>query len=296
MEHYKYMAHFSKKIFLTSFFIFTLFSLFGQSNNPFAKNINLSLEKDKLILNWENPEIYQSNSQIEKILIYNDSKEILSKNQLTKENLVATLDKNASQYIISDKKYFSPYFAVIYKFQDNSLFDILIITENTTIYNKDLDEKIAKLKNYSEVKQKEPEKLVGLEEGKLRSTPLPTMSLDENKGNSQKSSKEKKLEIDVYVFDEDKSEKAMGISYELNQIISKYFPESQFNEAISEFSALLQNKHDLETTSRIYFYLGECYYFSENHIEALNCFLQSEKSYPAISKKWQQYVLNSFNY
>ena len=296
MEHYKYMAHFSKKIFLTSFFIFTLFSLLGQSNNSFAKNINLFLEDDKLILDWENPEISQSNSQIEKILIYNDSKEILSKNQLTKENLVATLDKNASQYIISDKKYFSPYYAVIYQFADNSLFDILIITENTTIYNKDLDEKIAKLKNFSEVKTQEPEKLVGLEEGKLRSTPLPTMSLDENKVNSSKSNNDKNIEVNLYVFDEDKSEKAMGISYELNQIISTYFPKSQFDKAISDFSALLQNKHDLETTSRIYFYLGECYYFSENYIEALNCFLQSEKSYPAISKKWQQYVLNSFNY
>ena len=51
------MAHFSKKIFLTSFFIFTLFSLFGQSNNPFAKNINLSFSW-KLNLPKENKYLY----------------------------------------------------------------------------------------------------------------------------------------------------------------------------------------------------------------------------------------------
>ena len=133
------MKHFIQKNTFILIFLLATFSLFCQSNKPYAKNINITLENQELILTWNNP---AQDSSIKNILIYTDSSPILSTNQLLPEKLVAILNKNQESYIISDKNLFSPYFAVLYQLKDDSIFDILIITENTTIYNEVLANKI----------------------------------------------------------------------------------------------------------------------------------------------------------
>lgn len=287
------MKHFIQKFAFPLFFLLATFSLFCQSNKPYAKNINITLENQELILTWKNPE---QDSNIKNILIYNDKNPILSTNQLSQKNLVKILDKNQISYTISDINHFSPYFAVIYQLKDDSVFDILIITENTTIYNETLANKINSLFAVEIVKKPEEVETVTFEEGKIRKTPLPTVDLIQSSSDKSKTNNTFDMEIVPYIFQEDKSSTAMGIAYELNLIVSKYFPTEDFGSAATELKALLENKHEQEETSRIYFYLGECYFFTENYVEALSCFFQSEKAYPAISKKWQQYVINSFNY
>lgn len=287
------MKHFIQKNTFILIFLLATFSLFCQSNKPYAKNINITLENQELILTWNNP---AQDSSIKNILIYTDSSPILSTNQLLPEKLVAILNKNQESYIISDKNLFSQYFAVLYQLNDDSIFDILIITENTTIYNEVLANKINDLFAVEIIKKPEEVEEITFDEGRIRNTPLPTVDLIQSSSAKSKTNNTFDMEIVPYIFQEDQSSKAMGIAYELNLIVTKYFPTEDFESAKLELKTLLENKHELEETSRIYFYLGECYFFTENYIEALTCFFQSEKAYPSISKKWQQYVINSFNY
>lgn len=294
------MKYLSRKSFFAFLFFITFFSLFCQSNKPYAKNINLSLNDNQLVLTWENPKKdANTNFSIKNIYIYKDVEPILSTKQLSKENLVDILSNTEDSYIISDKNNFSPYFAVLYQLTDNSFFDILIIAENTTVYNERIAKQINKLVGITEPTTKEEITQEGLPEGKLRNTPLPAMDfidLKENPKSSQKKSGQTIIDIEPYIFEEDKSKEAMGISYEFNQIISRYFDKKEFDKATIDFLTLLQNKHDEKSTARLYFYLGECYFFTEDYVDALNCFLQSEKIYPSVSKKWQQYVINNFSY
>ena len=191
------MKHFIQKFAFPLFFLLATFSLFCQSNKPYAKNINITLENQELILTWKNPE---QDSNIKNILIYNDKNPILSTNQLSKKNLVKILDKNQTSYTISDINHFSPYFAVIYQLKDDSVFDILIITENTTIYNETLANKINSLFAVEIVKKPEEVETVTFEEGKIRKTPLPTVDLIQSSSDKSKTNNTFDMEIVPYIF------------------------------------------------------------------------------------------------
>ena len=290
------MNNLAKKIIFLISFLLSVGMIFSQSNKPYAKNIKISLKNDSILINWKNPE----NQNIKAIYLYSDSKIIVSQNQLTKANLIAILDNKTENFSVTDKNQFSQFYAVIYQMEDDSLFDILVISENTSPFDSNLKEQIdSVLSDIEDSSQYSEQNFTdGLEEGKLRKTPLPILGLVEKDITEKSISVEaKSIKIDVkpYIFEEDSSETAVGISYELHKI-TEFLTHEDFETCKKELQNLLQNNHDQETTCRIYFYLGECYYFLKDYKNALNCFLLSEKKYPEISKKWQQFVISSFSF
>jgi len=295
------MTNIMKKISILGLFaLFLISNLSSQSNKPYAKDINLSLKDDNLIITWQNPpNSTETSFSIDKIYIYFDTNPILSSSQLIESNLLVVLDSNQNEYIVKDKKYFSNYYAVIYKMKNQTFYDVLIISENTTSFNNEINKGILDLLATSPLKNDDTEIEKGLEIGTLRNTPLPKLSLSTEKYTEAKiklETEKSSNKIAYYVFQEEKVENAVGTAYQLYAIVSDFFPSERFLEAANELENLLQNKFDEKTTARIHFYLGECYYFTGNYKNALNCFLLSEKSYFTISKQWQQIVLNSFSF
>lgn len=299
MKHYNYMKHFIQKSIFSCLFLSILFSAFAQSNKPYAKNINIDIKDEKVILTWENP---KDKTEIKNILIYGHKNPITSQNQLTKENLIAKVNKEFSELLITDINQITPYYAVIYELNNGKTYDSLIISENTTVYDQKLSLFIESKQNKDEdIKREKTEILTKNDEPStrdLRTLPLPNISISKDSNSYKNPESENKVDKKIipHIFEEDSPEKAVGISYEISLIISNYFESANYPKAIEEFKVLLQNNQDANTTARIYFYLGECYYFTQQHAQALNCFLQSEKVYSALSKKWQQYVINSFSY
>ena len=286
------MKYLNKIFLIALFLILTSFQIFSQSNKPYARNINITVENDSINISWEN----LFSNDIKQIYLYKANKPIIFQNQLTKENLVTTLDAKQDFYTIYDKKDFANYYALIYQLKDNSFYDVLIFSENSSVFNAVLEAFIQKT-NYNleeDVKQLTEETL---EEGKLRKTPLPTISLFEDDYSLAKSQNNTtKIDIKPYIFEEEKEENPVGLAYELYNITSKYFSTEDFEGASKELKFLLENKYDEKTTARIYFYLGECYFFNQDYKNALSCFLLSEKQYPTVSKQWQQYVLTIFSF
>lgn len=286
------MKYLTKTLFIALFLILTSLQAFSQSNKPYARNINIDVKNDTIIISWEN--LFQND--IKQIYLYKSNTPIIFQNQLTKENLIGTLESYQDSFTIFEKKNFANYYAVIYQLKDNSFYDVLIFSENSSVFNAVLEEFIQEINYIPENDTKEiPEET--LEEGKLRKTPLPTISIFEDDYNLAKSQNNtQKIDIAPYIFEEEKTENPVGLAYELYNITSKYFFTEDFNEASKELKFLLENKYDEKTTARIYFYLGQCYFFNEEYKNALSCFLLSEKQYPTISKQWQQYVLTNFSF
>ena len=77
-------------------------------------------------------------AEIKNILIYGHKNPITSQNQLTKENLIAKVNKEFSELLITDINQITPYYAVIYELNNGKTYDSLIISENTTVYNQKL--------------------------------------------------------------------------------------------------------------------------------------------------------------
>lgn len=286
------MKYLTKTLFIALFLILTSLQAFSQSNKPYARNINIDVKNDTIIISWEN--LFQND--IKQIYLYKSNTPIIFQNQLTKENLIGTLESYQDSFTIFEKKNFANYYAVIYQLKDNSFYDVLIFSENSSVFNAVLEEFIQEINYIPENDTKEIPKET-LEEGKLRKTPLPTISIFEDDYNLAKSQNNtQKIDIAPYIFEEEKTENPVGLAYELYNITSKYFFTEDFNEASKELKFLLENKYDEKTTARIYFYLGQCYFFNEEYKNALSCFLLSEKQYPTISKQWQQYVLTNFSF
>lgn len=290
------MRTFNKKsVFLGLFSLLFIFQLFSQSNKPYAKNININVDEKKFEITWENP----ISSNISRIYIFSDTKPITSSNQLIKENLVANLPASSTNFITTNKNFYSPFYAIIYQLSDSTFYNILIFGENTTLFNNETSQKIQDALEPS-VLIDEKESLKNeeelLEEGELRATPLPLLGLNKQEGFISKDIQEKNISVIPYIFDEEKEENPFGTAYELYRITSTFFPTEKYDLATKELILLLETKHNEKITGRIYFYLGECYFFQGQFKEALGCFLLSEKQYPVISKQWQQYVLNKFSF
>lgn len=292
------MKYLTKKTSIIALLIFFSSSLiFSQSNKPYAKNISVQyFEKEKtLSINWENP----ASNNISKIYIFYDEKPITSKDQLSKDKILIILDKSKTSYSFKNEKMFTPYFAVIFQLQDYSFYDVLIPSENSTLYDPDLEVTFFESNNLpTDTNKNTTDKVAiqeGLEEGKIRNTPLPRINIEEKafEGNFLQT---KKVKVSSYIFPEEMVENPFGVSYEIYNILANYYVEENFTEAAKELNYLLQNKFDEKTTARLYFYLGECYFFTEEYKKAIECFFLSEKQYPEISKQWQQYALNNISF
>ena len=98
----------------------------------------------------------------------------------------------------------------------------------------------------------------------------------------------------IQVFEKDKNPNVSGDDYIIYEAVNSFFKREQWQTASEEFESFLRTNHGENVTARANFYLGQCYLFLGKHQESLNCFLASEKMYPAESKKWIKIVIDDF--
>lgn len=284
------------KFAIVYFLIFSFFLVFAQSSSPVVKKIQTVSELNSITIKWELPD---SVNDIVEFNIYRSNQSFTKPSQFNSNSFVTKVNKKLTSYKDSELQNKPYYYAVIAKLSNGKLFDVLIPSENVTIFPT--SPLIPEAQNSNALKTNESA-VKGLKEGSLRETPLPYLRLIEQDANTENNFSSSDNEFfkrsnkitDFYVFEEDQNELATGDDYTLHTIVNNYALVKNYEKAKSELTNMLNIKHDDNVTSRIYFYLGECAFFETDYKSALNYFLLAEKVYPYVSKKWQQYTIDAF--
>jgi len=101
------------------------------------------------------------------------------------------------------------------------------------------------------------------------------------------------LFIETSVLPLELAESDQRIEQDLQAIvISGSFYEKQWDTAARELEKLLSKAEDRVLSARIFYYLGQCHYFSEDIEKAFLDFSVAETYYPLKSKTWLENLIN----
>lgn len=276
-----------------------LLSSFVFAERPIVKNIQaIASSEDTILVTWENPK--HSDQQITQLYLYKTQIQINSYNQLVNQEPVAKLDGNTSIYkdVVTDS---FDYFYTVLTFTDKLNTQILISVNSTTkgVHSREKkDVQLIEESNENNIKNDE-----ALESKKTgnRKTPLPFLDLVEGlEAESQISdeslAKTKTLAttpvtgiIEItypHFFEEDLISSGNKDDYALFEILKTSFNEKKYKDSIPKFQKLSKKKINKDVLDRTLFYLGEAYYFTGDYENAVMCFIQVEKKYPLLTRKW----------
>lgn len=288
-----------KKIFCVLFCILMSLSAFGE--RPVIRDLQASRSKGtKISIYWTLPE--NPDFPITSIRLYRNTKQITSSKQLSSSTLIAELSPDSTGYVDSVKDFKDYYYAAIAVIQKSEnktkAYDAILISMNATVNGVHLEP--AK-KSDVPVDASEPEEKL-YEDGSMRETPLPYLDLvDGLDAESQISDKtvaqamtlsEVNLETEKdrllpYYFEEDLVSPDDNDAYLLFNVLKNTFVQQKYFSAIPQLSELTKKSGISDAVlNRAYFYLGESYYFTGKYSEAVIAFIQVEKVYPELTKKW----------
>lgn len=301
-----------KTFFCTIFYmLFFILPLIAQSTRPIVSSIATSVSDDntEIIVSWTIPEnaIF---TDIDYVRIYRQDKEFSEEQDFSNAQLIGTvnpLTTSIDDPVPDNKNY---WYAIIAQKKDGTLFDILVPSVNTTVLPIKLHNTVPNIEfQQEEIVKDLPKKTP---KNDMRETPLPRLHIlplqtKEEAGTispqaldaAQKLENQSILEATPtpFIFDkEQQGQNTTGDDYSLFYIIDSTFQNKDWSLAQKELTQFLQVARPDEVTARANFYIGECLYFQNNYKEAVNYFLNSEKIYKPISRKWLEKTINKFNY
>lgn len=280
-----------------------VFSLAAQSSKPIVSEIKAFQSSSDTTVTWNVPE--EGISSITSLYVYRSSEAILSSDRLASLSPVAVLtaDMTSWQEKAGTTLY---YYAVIARLSDGSLYDILIPSVNATITPAEQASSVTETADTPLPAAQYAEKIT--ESDGLRIKPLPSFRIFSTVNEGQSDITEQTLsaaqnlgaegkqatDAPLYIAEEDVSDSSTGDTYLLHDIVTRLMLRKNWNRAFEELTALTQTYHSEEITARINLYLGQCSFFMNDYLGALQYFLHSEALYPDISKVWIQTTINAF--
>ena len=287
-----------KKTLIFTLLILLSFNLFA--DKPIVKDIQAIAGKGtKINLIWTNPQ--NTDEEITSYLIYRSTKPITKSLELNDAILIAEVDSFSTSYTDTVKDYKDYFYAVLAK--TDKIYDLILPTINSLSIGVHLNYSKKETTNQT----KEKEKLYS--QGSLREKPLPYIdyidglneeqlisdeTLDITKKLSKSQADKTKL-LEPYYFEEDLVSPDAGDDYLLFDILKTYFVKRNYKDSLLMLKRLNRTNIKESTRKRAYFYIGEAQYFSADYEEAVKTFVQIEKDYPVLAKKWIDSSLDNMN-
>jgi hypothetical protein len=284
------------KLRIALLFLFSAACASFAAGRPVVTDITAFAGTDKLInISWVLPS--KTEQAVTALLVFRDVKPIASYSQLEKLEPAATLTGSDTGWTDTVSNYTDYYYAVI-ALTGNKRYDIIIPSMNATVNG--VHRKLPPQKAAADISASAKEKFYP--EGTMRETPLPYIDLieginstetymgqqvrDEAKELAGKSVVQKRIPLDIYVFEKDLVSPDGGDDYFLFDALKTTFIRRKYMESVGALKKLLGTNRSGDVTKRAKFYLGESYYFSGNYQEAVKTFLTVSDEYPSLTKKW----------
>lgn len=288
------------------FIVFTLFfagfSLFADSTNrPIIRDIKAEIvSSNKVKVSWT----ISKNLNASSLVVYKSTEPIATKSQLYSLRPLGEVPPRAIAFTDTLTTYHDYYYAVIAKNSDGSLYDVVLPSINATANGI----KAPRQEKKTEIIPEDPEKLYPA--GTMREVPLPYLDmiddlykkpnklddivLKRGKELSKGHKAPPKTPLNPYFFEEDMIRAPAGDEYYLFEILKTTFVKKDYKNAAAQLKTFLSVNRSEKVTDRAVFYLGQCQYYMQNYKQAVNLFLYTEDSHPALSKKWIESCLDLY--
>lgn len=245
-------------------------------------------------LTWTLP----ANSRIKAIRVYRSNAQIFSSNipSLTPIKILSASDTLFEDTVPDIERDY--YYAVICELDDSSVFDLVIPSVNATVTAVTplpIQTKLATLikpnpadKEYNERSLIPlPYLNIILDSEDLKNIiSLDSQSLVAKFGIAAEYNTSKPL----YIFPED-TIPLSGEQYLLSTIINNSFIQNDWIKAEKELENFLSINRSLEITKRATFYTAQALYFQARYPEALRLFIDTEDTFPDLTRQWIESAL-----
>ena len=241
------------------------------------------------------------------LLLYRGRQAFSSGSQLSLDKLIATITTDETSFTDTTCGFYSWYYTVAVRYNDGTIYDLIIPTVNATVYAVGVPSTTDITSNM----QSQNTEVLSSTQGTIREKPLPYLHLFQDDEPISDTIEASTLEeasrfginsvtrqkVKPYIFADDTDENSTGDEYTLYYIIDTFFSRGEWVSAEMELKKFLQTNKSDYITARAQIYTGQSLFFQEKYRDALNCFMQAEKIYPAldaISRRWIQYSLDYF--
>lgn len=299
-----------KSIGFSFLFSFVAFYAASQSTRPMVTDIAAQADDQNIEITWNlpSPDALQS---ADALLLYRGRQAFSSGNQLSSNNLLATLSTTETSFTDTTCGFYSWYYTVAVRYDDGTTYDLIIPTVNATVYAAG----VAAVTDEATITgiQNRTSNVLSSEttQNTIREKPLPYLHLFQDDEPISDTIEASTLEeasrfginsvtrqkVKPYIFADDTDENSTGDEYTLYYIIDTFFSRGEWVSAEMELKKFLQTNKSDYITARAQIYTGQSLFFQEKYRDALNCFMQAEKIYPAldaISRRWIQYSLDYY--
>ncbi len=289
-----------KTLLILILFFVSSFHIYSQ-NRPVVQDIQAVVSRGtKVNIFWtlpQNPE-----PQIDKLLLYRDTKPVSSFSQLSTSILIAELPPQTSLYTDSLEDFNEYYYTVIAVTTDGRPYDVIFVSMNSTVEGVHLN--VPETKDI-EPKKKAEEKLYT--DGTMRETPLPFISYVEGQGeqalvSDETAGKVKQLSggavkssknpVSPYFFEEDLISPDSGDDFLLFEVLKTTFVQEKYDEAIILLNKLNGTNISDSVRNRVNFYIAQAYFFTGDFEQAAMYFAKTAQAYPHQTKIWMNYTLD----
>lgn len=296
---------FSKSVTL---FVFSFIAFYAaaQSSRPMVTDITAQVSNQDIEITWSlpSPDTLQN---ADALLLYRGRQAFSSGSQLSLDKLIATITTDETLYKDTTCGFYSWYYTVAVRYNDGTIYDLIIPTVNATVYPVGVPSTTDITSNM----QSQNTGVLSSTQGTIREKPLPYLHLFQDDEPFSETIEAATLEeasqfginsitkqkVKPYIFTDDTDENSTGDEYTLYYIIDTFFSRGEWVSAEMELKKFLQTNKSDYITARAQIYTGQALFFQEKYRDALNCFMQAEKIYPAldaISRRWIQYSLDYF--
>lgn len=276
-------------------------SLFSQSESSSSSTITHLQARvlddediSKITLSWTLP----SASVISSIRIYRSTSQIFS-SIIKNLEPIASVSGNNTNYIDTVPNVGAEYYyALLTVINDKEEFDVVIPSVNATVSGIRPLPLQVKLAPLVQPQTKETPR------NERTQIPLPYLNIvnhsEDLKNSISVESQEKVLALGLknkndsfqplYVFPEDKNP-LTGEQYLLSNIINSSFVNNDWVLAENDLNQFLSINRSEEINKRATFYLAQVLYYQARYSECLRLFLDTENTFPDLTKEWIESVL-----
>lgn len=288
-----------KKLLTVLIVTFISHVVFAQAR-PVASDISVVPREGGINIKWLIN--YETNPKVTGFVIFRDTKQFSSYDQITEKNMIAELASNVNEYF-DETKDFKEYFYIVFANTENGIYKMILPALNTNMSGvraKKKSQSNETVLSPSDTSTKQNNKFADPSE-KMRNIPLPKAQLTgaqkqagqfgEKAMNAPKDlakdyiNKKNKI-TKMHIFEEDLVCPEGGDEYFLFKILKSTFAKKDFKNAIIQLNDFLRVNHSQEIINRTNFYLGESYYFTKDYQNALYKFLEVQNEYKELSQKW----------
>lgn len=290
---------FSKKIAVFLLQLFTAFLLFAE--RPVISELEAKLGTNgKVVVSWKLPE--NPDSPVTSLSLYRHTQPIITYRIMEGLTPLANFSPETTSCIDSISDSLSYYYAIIAS-TNSGEYKILLPAINATVTGV---QRVTQIQAAQTPAEPEPEEKI-YPAGTSRETPLPSLGhpkdlqiIDEStRLNVQQlvstTNENGHNSIAPFVFEEDYFSPNGGDDYLLFDILRQTFAKRDYKAAIEQLETFTGTNLEKNVILRGTFYLGQSYYFTGNHQNAIRCFLSTSAAFPELSKKWIDVSLDAMN-